>query len=185
MKIRLVLLACALAAPAWAQYKIVQPDGKVIYSDRPPSGESAGTVTSIGRRGVATGTGAGESGFPIELRQAAARYPVTLYTGVDCLPCDEGRKALQARGIPYAERRILLEEDMVLLARLSGGRTLPTLTVGAQPLRGWNPDEWTSYLDLAGYPRDSRLPRGWQPAAATPLAPRAASAAQGAASEGG
>ncbi|MFO1329386.1 MAG: glutaredoxin family protein [Rubrivivax sp.] len=176
MKTWLALLACTLAGTAWGQYKIVQPDGSVTYSDRPPTGDTGGKVTSLGRRGVASGSGGGEPSFPIDLRQAAARYPVTLYTGADCPPCDEARKALQQRGIPYAERRILLEEDMAQLARLSGGRTLPTATIGVQPLRGWNPDEWTSYLDLAGYPRESRLPRGWQPAAATPLVPRAASA---------
>ena len=40
---------------------------------------------------------------------------------------------------------------------------MPALTIGAQPLRGLSEADWTAYLDAAGYPRESRLPRGWQP----------------------
>lgn len=168
-------LAATLATPALAQYKVVQPDGSIAYTDRPPTGDSTGKITSIGRRGVAPPGGA-DGSLPLDLRQVASRYPVTLYTGENCPPCDDGRKLLQQRGVPYTERRVLVEDDAVLLVQLSGGRTLPSLTIGAQPLRGLNPADWTSYLDAAGYPKDSRLPRGWQAAPATPLAPRAASA---------
>jgi Domain of unknown function (DUF4124) len=39
------LLLIALSAPAWSQdgkvYKIVHPDGRVTYSDQPPSGKGA------------------------------------------------------------------------------------------------------------------------------------------------
>lgn len=185
MKARLILLSCALAAPALAQYKVVQPDGSVTYTDRPPTSSATGTVIAIGRRGFAGAAATSDSTLPLELRQAASRYPVTLYTGANCPPCDEGRKLLQQRGIPYTERRVLTEDDAVALAQLSGGRTLPSLTIGAQPLRGWNAPDWASYLDAAGYPRESRLPRGWQPAPVTPLAPRAAaSAADGASAPG-
>jgi hypothetical protein len=53
---------------------------------------------------------------------------------------------------------------------------LPSASIGAQGLRGWNAAEWASYLDAAGYPRESRLPRNWQPPPAQPLVPRSASA---------
>jgi glutaredoxin len=108
------------------------------------------------------------------VRQLAQRYPVTLYTAPNCAPCDAGRQMLQQRGIPYAERGILNEEDAAALRRLTAGRTVPSLTVGVQALRSFNADDWAATLDAAGYPRESRLPRGWQPPAATPLAPREA-----------
>lgn len=177
MKFRLMLLACVLAGPALAQYKVVQPDGRITYTDRAPIGDNAGTVTSIGRRGVAPPGSGTDVSLPLELRQAASRYPVTLYAGAECPACDDARKMLQQRGVPFAERQVLIEDDAVALVQLSGGRTLPTLTIGAQPLRGWSPGDWAAYLDAAGYPRESRLPRGWKPAAATPLAPRAAASA--------
>ena len=170
------LLAAAtltlLALPAWAQYKVVRPDGSVTYTDRPPADANV-RITAIGRNAPAN-TGPAEVGLPIELRQAVARYPVTLYTAADCVPCDSGRKLLQQRGVPYNERRISSEEDALALDRAVGGRTVPALTVGAQPLRGFSETDWAAYLDAAGYPRESKLPRNWPAAAATPMVERAA-----------
>ncbi len=151
----LALLAQA-AMPAWAQYKVVAPDGSVTYTDRPPF-ESHLRITPIGRNAPAAAVA--EVGLPIDLRQATARYPVTLYTTADCLPCDNGRKLLQQRGVPYAERTIGSEDDLQALERLVGARTVPALTVGAQPLRGFSETDWASYLDAAGYPKASKLPR--------------------------
>ena len=42
--------------------------------------------------------GVAEGALPFELRQAASRYPVTLYTAATCIPCDNGRQMLQQRG---------------------------------------------------------------------------------------
>jgi glutaredoxin len=163
----LVLLITAL--PAWALYKVVQPDGSVTYTDRPPAGTTA-RITSMARGSTAAAQV--DVSLPPDLRQAVQRYPVVLYTSADCTPCDNGRRLLVQRGVPYTERRIVSEEDALVLERLSGGRTVPSLTIGAQPVRGLSETDWTAYLDVAGYPRESRLPRGWQPAAPTPLAER-------------
>ncbi len=165
----LSLALCAPALPAWAQYKVVQPDGSITYTDRPPSATTA-RITSMGKG--STPTGQPDVAFPLDLRQAAQRYPVVLYTSADCTPCDNGRRLLAQRGVPYTERRIVSEEDALMLERLSGGRTVPSLTIGAQPMRGLSETDWTAYLDAAGYPRESRLPRGWQAAPASPLAER-------------
>jgi glutaredoxin len=188
----LCLLACL---PAMAQFKVVAPDGSVTYTDRQPATPNA-KVTALGRDAQAqqaaqsaaqtaaqaaaarTGTVAAapvvDPSWPVELRQVAARYPVVLFTTADCAPCDSGRVLLQQRGVPFTERRIVTEEDAVALERTVGGRMLPTLTVGAQAMRGLTQAEWTGYLDAAGYPKDSRLPRNWQAPAATPLTERAA-----------
>ena len=168
----LALLVLA-ALPAWAQYKVVAPDGSVTYTDRPPY-EGNLRITPIGRNAPAAAVA--EVGLPIELRQATARYPVTLYTTADCLPCDNGRKLLQQRGVPYVERTIGSEEDAQALERLVGARTVPALTVGAQPLRGYSDTDWAAYLDAAGYPKASKLPRNWPAAVPTPLVQRAATA---------
>ena len=170
------LLLSVLAGAALAQYKVVTPDGRVTYTDRPPATEGV-NVTSLGRGGAASPQVAGVS-LPLELRQIAARYPVTLYAGADCAPCDVGRQMLQQRGVPYAERRIVTEDDTQALERLVGGRTIPSLMIGTQALRGWSAQDWASYLDAAGYPRESRLPRGWQPPAPAPLVERVAAPLQ-------
>jgi hypothetical protein len=69
------LLMLTAASPCHAQYKVVGPDGKVTYTDRAPA-SSNGKITSLTARG---GTAVGDAALPLELRQAAARYPVTLY----------------------------------------------------------------------------------------------------------
>jgi len=68
-------------------------------------------------------------------------------------------------------------EDSEALERLSGGRDAPTLAIGTQMMRGFAPEVWSSYLDAAGYPRESRLPAGYQYAAATPIVERREAAA--------
>jgi glutaredoxin len=179
MSSRPLLIVCAVASLsglASAQYKVTAPDGSVTYTDRPPVA-ATGKVTSLGRREPATpDAGAETAGLPFDLRQTAVRYPVTLYTAANCIPCDNGRQLLQQRGVPYRERQVLNADDSAALERLTGGRTIPALTVGSQPLRGFNPTDWGSYIDAAGYPAESRLPRGWQPPAPTPLVARAAPA---------
>jgi glutaredoxin len=167
-----LLLACL---PAAAQYKVIGADGSVTYTDRPPSTPNV-KVTTLGRENqpAPPATPGTNEALPLELRQTAARFPVTLYTAADCTPCDCGRQLLQQRGVPYVERRIVNEDDAAALERSVGGRTLPALTVGSQALRGLSPEEWGSYLDAAGYPRESKLPRGWQAPAPTVLVERVA-----------
>lgn len=177
----LALLFTALAGPAAAQYKIVGPDGRVTYTDRPPT-EATGRVSTLGRGGAAAAAATEASLLPFELRQVVARYPVTFFSGENCQPCDAARQLLQQRGVPYTERRVSSDEDQQALERLVGGRMIPAMTVGAQPLRGFNPGDWASFLDAAGYPRESRLPRGWQPPPVAPLVERVAAQRPAAAS---
>lgn len=169
-------LACALPLPAHALYKVVGPDGSVTYTDRAPAVEG-GRVSNIRRDGAGTGESAAPS-LPNELREASQKFPVTLYTSADCSPCDAGRKLLADRGVPYTEKRVATQEDLDQLGRATGVRAVPVLSVGAQALRGFGEADWHLYLDTAGYPRESRLPRGWQPAPATTLTARKAPPAQ-------
>lgn len=157
---------------AMAQYKVVGPDGSVTYTDRPPTATGA-KISTISRRGETAPLG-GSADLPFELRQVVGRYPVTIYTTSDCTPCDSGRQLLQQRGVPYTERTVNTDDDAAALERLVGARTVPSLTIGGQGLRGFQDADWSAYLDAAGYPKTSRLPRGWQPPAAAPLVQRAA-----------
>lgn len=173
-----VLLSCLLAAgAAQAQYKVVNPDGSVTYTDRPPVASNV-RVTSLSRNN-ARAVLAKEIGLPPELRSVVQRHPVTLYSMADCAPCASARKLLQQRGVPYSEKSVTTEDDVSALVRLIGARTLPAMTVGAQPVRGWSEQDWNSFLDVAGYPRESRLPAGWQVPEATPMVERVAANARG------
>lgn len=160
---RVLLLGTLLATalPALAQYKVVGPDGKVTYTDRPPAQG----------RPLAVESAAPEVALPYALRQAVSRYPVTLYTAAKCAPCDAGRSWLRARGIPYAEKTISSQAENDALAREVGAAELPALRIGAQPVRGFRAEQWASLFDAAGYPAASQLPPTYRYAAATPLIP--------------
>nr|WP_245660657.1 glutaredoxin family protein [Polaromonas jejuensis] len=147
-------------------YRIVGPDGKVTFSDQPPPPSSNARVsaTSAGSAG-----GPATASLPFELRQVAAKYPVTLYSGDNCGPCGAARSLLTSRGIPFAEKTVSTNEDAQALQRLSGDNSLPFLTIGAQQLKGFSDAEWDQFLDAAGYPKTSRLPSGYRQPAAAPL----------------
>lgn len=160
-----VLLAAMFTAlPAHALYKVVGPDGKVTYTDRPAVSPD-NKVQSVNSSGGVSN----DVALPFELRQAAQRYPVTLYTTKDCPPCDAGRQTLRQRGIPFAEKTIATKDDGDALQRITGGRDLPAMTVGSQVLRGYQRDDWSSYLDAAAYPKESKLPANFPQGGATPL----------------
>jgi hypothetical protein len=76
---------------------------------------------------------------------------------------------LSSRGIPFSERSVTTNEDIAALQRLAGESSLPFLTIGGQRIKGYSDQEWTQYLDAAGYPKTSLLPSGYKAAAATPL----------------
>lgn len=164
----LSVLALSLLASVGAQaqtiYRIVGPDGKVTFSDKPP----------VAEQGKVTGTGAGarnsaaSGNLPFELKQVVGKYPVTLYTSSKCAPCDAGRNLLNGRGIPFSERTIVTNEDIDFLQRLAGDSNLPLLTVGGQKIKGYNDGEWSRYLDAAGYPAASILPSGYKNPVPTP-----------------
>lgn len=154
-------LGLALLAPAsLAQVnRTVGPDGRITYSDAPNAAARTSQPATAG------------AALPYALRQAMQRYPVTLYSAAQCTPCDGGRQLLAQRGIPFSEKSVETEADIAALQRLAGARELPLLTIGTQQIKGFSDADWSQYLDAAGYPKTSQLPSGWQPAAATPLAP--------------
>jgi glutaredoxin len=171
-----VTLAAA-ALPCHALFKVVAPDGTVTYTDRPPPA-AIGRPAPPTKSTPAADAAAVAANLPLELRQVVTRFPVVFYSSSDCAPCESARRLLQGRGIPFTERRVTNEEDAEALNRLTGGRSVPTLTIGGQALRGFSDSDWHGYLDAAGYPRESRLPRSYQAPAATPLVERQAEATQ-------
>jgi glutaredoxin len=175
----LLSLACLAPSDAMAQqiYRIVGPDGRVTFSDKPAADANARASTAA----VPMPGAGGNNALPFELRQVASRYPVTLYAGPACGPCDLGRTFLSARGIPFKEKTVSSSEDIDALKRLVGAASLPVVTIGGQQLRGFSEIEWTQFLDAAGYPKSSQLPAGHTRSPATPLVvaeqPQAAPAA--------
>lgn len=161
-----VVLAGCTAALSQTVYRVVGPDGRVTFSDQPPLAAPASGVTA-----AVPGSGSGSVGtaLPYELRQVVNRYPVTLYTSPDCVPCSSGRTLLNGRGVPFVEKTVTTNDDIAALKRLSGETALPFLTIGGQQLRGYSDAEWGQFLDAAGYPKTSKLPNAYRNVPASPL----------------
>ena len=154
------------SAPAWALYKVVGPDGRVTYTDRPPS-VAQGNAVPMGQ-GPRAGA---EVTLPHELREATRRFPVVLFTVPDCPVCDQARDLLRKRGVPHSERSASTNAEREAWPRIVGSPDAPALTVGQQALHGLNSVEWQRTLDVAGYPRQSRLPPNFAYSPSTALVP--------------
>ena len=154
--LRLAAVAMLLgggAASALAQYKIVGPDGKVTYTDKPPT--PADIRLDNGAPAATNGNATG--GMPYETRQAIAKYPVTLYAAKTCAPCDQARDALRKRGVPFNEYSITMDADIAALQARFASTTLPVITIGSQTMKGYSANDLQGYLDAAGYPAQARL----------------------------
>lgn len=158
------LLLTASLTQAQTVYKVVGADGKITFSDKPPAASANATATGAGGKVLAGGPA-----LPFELRQVVSKYPVTLYTSGNCVPCGSGRALLSNRGTPFTEKTVSSNEDIEALQRISGESSLPFLTIGGQQIKGYADAEWTQFLDAAGYPKASVLPAGYRNPAATPL----------------
>lgn len=164
------LTTCLLATTsAQAElYKSIGPNGQVTYSDTPPA---SGAV--INKKSLATNSG-GEAGeLPYELAQAKKNSPVTLYTSSKCIPCDDGRKLLNSRGVPFSEKTVTSNNDIARLKEVSGEGQLPLLMIGRSKESGFEAGAWNAALSAAGYPQNNQLPktyRNGQTSAAAPTA---------------
>ena len=150
--------------PAHALFKVVGPDGKITYSDRPPPGDVR--AVQVNRDGSIS---ANDATLPFALRQVMAKFPVTLYTASACDACEMGRALLQRRGIPFVERTATTSEDKEVWQKVTGAQEAPVVKIGAQVMRGFNASAWEETLDIAGYSRQSQLPSNYKAAAAQPL----------------
>jgi len=176
--VRLAAVAMLLggaAVGALAQYKIVGPDGKVTYTDKPPTPQDI-------RPGTGTSAQSGTGGLPFETRQAMTKYPVTLFTTKNCPGCDQARQSLRQRGVPFSEYSVVTNDDYAALQARVGATSMPVVLIGSQSMKGYSSNDLQSYLDAAGYPAQAHLV-GYNWAPASPLAPRNANAPVAAATD--
>ncbi len=161
----LLLLAAHAASAQTTIYRVPGPNGTVTLTDRAPSNVGQATAVRPDGRPLQTS----EAALPYELRQAVAKYPVTLYSGEGCAPCNSGRILLQSRGIPFTELTVTTSEDADALQRIGGDRSLPLLTIGGQKIKGFSEAEWTQFLTAASYPARSLLTSSYRNPPPKPL----------------
>lgn len=152
MKRIVLLLGCLAAMPMGAQagelYRWVDAQGKVHYGDVIPA-----DAAKVERKKISGAVSQNED-FPYEARLAQQNFPVTLYVTNGCgAPCDQARSMLEKRGIPFSEKLLQTKAEIDAFKALSGSDGAPTLAVGRTFLKGFQPEQWHSELDITGYPK--------------------------------
>lgn len=147
-------------------FKWVSPDGKVNYGDRPAAPPPRAENKTV------TGNVVGNDTLPFTLAEATKNAPVTLYTGQKCTACEDGRKLLSLRGIPFSEKTVVTNADIVSF----GGTEveLPQLAIGTRRLSGFDAAAWQARLTAVGYPESNTLPKAYRnppPISAAPTKP--------------
>jgi glutaredoxin len=160
----LALLLCAAGASA-QMYKWTDAKGVVHFSDQPP----AASDRKVERKAFG-GSGARVQ-LPYALAEAVRKSPVVLYTTATCVACDQGRKMLQKRGIPFAEKTVVSNEDQAKLAEAGSDGRVPLLLVGGAKLIGFDAGTWNDALSDAAYPKQKVLPASYQNPVAESAAP--------------
>lgn len=170
MKRALFILPLALLAAtahAGTAYKWVDSEGKTHYSDQPPPP----SAKDVQQKRVGGGNFIETSQLPYGVQDAVRRFPVTLYATSCGDPCSRARDLLNRRGIPYTEKNPQQPADLEALKKLTGKQEVPVLAVGSNTLQGFDDAQWSSALDLAGYPKTAPLPPKKPPATATAEVP--------------
>ena len=143
-----LLTACVLltvASGAQTVYKSVGPDGKIVYSDQPPT---AGHLQKTMKFELASSAlPASAASYMEQFRKthpagaapAVAGKGVTLYSAVWCGYCKQAKAWLGAHGVAYNNIDIDAPGGMAALAQASGGSTgVPVLVVDGKTMTGFS-----------------------------------------------
>ena len=161
----LLFWACAALAQ---QYRWIDEKGRVQYTDTPPPPTAKGVQKKALRSEPAP---SGQEAFAFQV--ARKNSPVKLYTSPDCGPsCEDARKLLVQRGIPFSETSVTKIEQIEEVKRLTGSSMVPVMVVGSAVQKGFETEIYHRALDTAGYPRSNPpLAPSPKPAASAGTAP--------------
>jgi glutaredoxin len=144
-----LVLAAAAAAQERQVYRYIDPEGRVVYSDRVPAGGAKDVQT---KRVYGNTIETNET--PLAVRYASERFPVTLYTFACGEACDSATALLNRRGVPFATIDVEDAGNADRLKQLTGELKVPVMQVGDKLIaKGFNEANWNAMLDQAGYPK--------------------------------
>ena len=152
IRIAIGIAALAAAGGVFAQaqvYRYTDTDGRIVYTDRPPTGEVKNLQTKkMGSSYITTS----EPGYAAAL--AADRFPVTLYTFQCGEVCQNAEALLNKRGVPFTIVDVAQTEGQSRLQAVAPEGVAPVMTVGDKmTAKGYNEVRWQAMLDDAGYPK--------------------------------
>lgn len=149
----LIISVLLLTAPTQAAqlYQWKDAQGRVYYSDQQPPPSVKNAVQKSFKGNVIEG----DDSFA--MKSARVKFPVTLYSTACGEPCDQAKRHLEKRGIPYTGKNPETPEDRAALLKLTGRSHVPVLVVGTDKIDGFEAGQWDAALDKAGYPKAGDL----------------------------
>jgi glutaredoxin len=145
--ITMLMLTALQSAAAGELYRWVDKNGVIHYGDVPAN--DAQQLES--KKFSEPPSAPSPSSFALE--RAKKNFPVTLYVIRNCGDgCKQARDFLTKLNIPYTEVLLQNQQEVNKFREKSGSDLSPTLAVGKDWLKGFQPDEWQDELNVAGYP---------------------------------
>jgi glutaredoxin len=134
-----------MALGAQTLYKSVGPDGRIVYSDRPPAeGRLEKTITFENL--PSSPLPAATSSYVEQLRRTSASSSadtptngVVLYAAAWCGFCKRAKAYLAGKGVQYQEFDIDTKDGMAAFARAGGGKGVPLLIADGRRVQGFSP----------------------------------------------
>ncbi len=157
MRILSLMLAAGLLAAAGASlqaetlYKSVGPDGKIVYSDRPPTAgklEKTLDIKTLPNTAIPPGVLKEMERLKKE-GKATAAAPATgtlLFSATGCGYCRQAKAHLAQRGVTYREFDIDTPDGQAAFVQMGGGGGVPLLIRNGEKLRGYSRDGYEALL---------------------------------------
>lgn len=164
-----VTLALAAGAASAQLYQWTDSQGRVHITDTlpPPNAKNVQKKAA-----PAPSTAAPAPAEPYALTVVRKQYPIKLYSTPGCDACDDARKLLNARGLPFDEVSVTTDQQIAELKQAANTSSVPVMIVGSTVQRGFEEGAYNKLLDAAGYPKLGALPPRNQAEPAPPGEPK-------------
>ncbi len=139
----ILVLGALLSTAVLAQslYKSIGPDGKVVYSDHPPTG---GRVVKTMQFNNLPSSSLSAAKLEQVRRQKASKQAAiasdqaVIYTTSWCGYCKKAKAYMASKGISYREVDIETESGLAAYAQAGGGEGVPLLQYRGETVRGFS-----------------------------------------------
>lgn len=147
------LTSAGVADAADTVYKVVAPDGSVIYSDRPPDASKSATLEFRHLPASPLSESAirfrAEIEKSIKARTAALSEPqageLRFFTAQWCPHCRRAKAYLAQRRVPFTEYDIETPDGMTAFVQ-AGGRAVPLLVSSTGRVQGYSEGSYDRFL---------------------------------------